>query len=140
MENNEFTEAEKDYARKFLDNIPFAQLLGFELVELERGTATVRLKVEEKVQRHGGMLHGGATASLIDTAMAFAVATMLEENEAALTIDLTVHYLRSVKDGTATAEARIVRAGKRFFTVSADVFDEVGRLCATAISTYSRTV
>ena len=54
------------------------------------------------------------------------------------TIDLTVHYLRPHITGTFTCTAKVVRAGRRIFTVSADVTGTDGKLIATAISTYTR--
>jgi uncharacterized protein (TIGR00369 family) len=83
-------------------------------------------------------LHGGATASIIDTATAFAVITVLEKGEKATTVDLTVHYLRPVIKGAITCTAKVVRAGRRLLTVSAEVTNAEGKLIATALSTYSK--
>jgi uncharacterized protein (TIGR00369 family) len=63
---------------------------------------------------------------------------LLEENERTVTVDLTIHYLRPVPEGSAKASARVVRAGRRVVTVSAELFDGEGKLAATAISTYLR--
>jgi acyl-coenzyme A thioesterase PaaI-like protein len=41
-------------------------------------------------------------------------------------------------DGTIECTAKVVRAGKRIFTISADVFGAEGKLVATAISTYTK--
>ena len=54
------------------------------------------------------------------------------------TIDLTVHYLRPHTSGTFTCTAKVVRAGKRIFTVSADVVNGEGKLIATGLSTYTK--
>ena len=58
--------------------------------------------------------------------------------EATATIDLTIFYLRPHITGTFTCIAKVVRAGKRIFTVSADVVNEHGKHIATAVSTYTR--
>ena len=52
------------------------------------------------------------------------------------TVDLTISYLRPVTRGRLTAVAKVVRAGRRLFVVSADVFDAETNLIATALSTY----
>jgi uncharacterized protein (TIGR00369 family) len=62
----------------------------------------------------------------------------LEDREKFSTVDLMVNYLRPLKEGTATARARVLRAGRRVITASADVFDDGGNLAATALSTYLR--
>ena len=72
--------------------------------------------------------------------MALAIMPMLAENERTTTVDLTIHYLRPLTEGTARASARVVRAGKRVITVSAELVDEHGKLAATAISTYLRLI
>jgi len=71
--------------------------------------------------------------------MAIAIMALLEENERTVTVDLTIHYLRPISEGTARASARVVRAGRRVITVSAELFDHNEKLSATAISTYLRT-
>lgn len=137
MSERIITDADKELARQILAKNPFSVLLNIELVELEHGAATCRIQSEEKHQRFGGFLHGGVTASLIDTAAAFAVATLLEQGENSVTVDLTIHYLRPIY-AQATATARVLRAGKRLLTVSVETFDEHHQLAATALTTYSR--
>ena len=47
--------------------------------------------MRDELRQPQGVLHGGVTATLIDTAMAFAVITRLRPEEKATTVDLTVH-------------------------------------------------
>ena len=123
-----------------LDEIPFAKLLGIEVESMEAGVATLSMKLRDDLKRNGGIAHGGAIATLIDSAMAFAIVPLLAENERSITVDLTIHYLRPLSEGSARATARVVRAGKRVITVSAELFDENEKLVATAISTYLRLI
>ena len=137
-ENKEISEAQKQIARDFFAKVPYLKLIGMELVDLKPGEASVRLQMRDELRQPQGLLHGGATASVIDTAMAFAVVTRLTENEKASTVDLTVHYLRPVTEGWIVCTAKIVRAGKRLLTVSAEVFNDQEKLIATALSTYTK--
>ncbi len=121
-----------------LDDVPFAKLLGIKVESVEPGQAVLSMKIREDLKRNGGIAHGGAVATLIDSAMAFAIIPSLAENEHSITVDLTIHYLRPLSEGTARASARVVRAGKRVITVSAELFDHQEKLAATAISTYLR--
>jgi acyl-CoA thioesterase len=123
-----------------LDDVPFAKLLGIEVESVEPGVAVLTMKMRDDLKRNGGIAHGGAVATLIDSAMAFAIMPMLGEDEHSMTVDLTIHYLRPVSEGSARAIARVVRAGKRVITVSADLFDGNEKLAATAISTYLRVI
>ncbi|HEV8430227.1 MAG TPA: PaaI family thioesterase [Pyrinomonadaceae bacterium] len=122
-----------------LDYVPFAKLLGIEVDSVEPGRAVLSMKLRDDLMRNHGIAHGGAIATLIDSAMAIAIMAQLAENERTVTVDLTIHYLRPISEGTAKASARIVRAGRRVITVSAELFDSEGKLAATAISTYLRT-
>lgn len=132
------TDEHRSYTANSLASLPFARLMGMELVDLSVDVAVIKIDMRDELRQPSGILHGGATATLIDTAMAFAVRTRLPMDAATATIDLTVHYLRPHVSGTFTCTARIVRAGKRIFTVSADVENAEGKLIATAISTYTR--
>ncbi len=121
-----------------LDHVPFARLLGIEVDSVEPGHAVLSMKLRDDLMRNNGIAHGGAIATLIDSAMAIAIMALLEENERTVTVDLTIHYLRPISEGTARASARVVRAGRRVITVSAELFDQNEKLSATAISTYLR--
>ena len=142
-QNNEMsekilTEEQKKKAAEKIKKIPYPSLLGFELVDLKFGEATLKVKMRDELRQPYGVLHGGATASLIDTAMAFACISCLPEGEKTTTIDLTVHYLRPVTEGEVFCTAKVVRAGKRILTVSAEVTNEEGKLVATSLSTYTK--
>ena len=121
-----------------LDHVPFARLLGIEVDSVEPGHAVLSMKLRPEHMRNNAISHGGVIATLIDSAMAIAIMALLEENERTVTVDLTIHYLRPVPEGSAKASARVVRAGRRVVTVSAELFDGEGKLAATAISTYLR--
>ena len=124
--------------RQVFDSVPFLQHIGMELIELKEGEATVGLKMRDELRQPHGLMHGGAIASVIDTATAFANVTTFKEGEKAVTIDLNIHYLRPVFEGEIICIARIVKAGKRISTISAEVFDAENKMIATALSTYTK--
>jgi uncharacterized protein (TIGR00369 family) len=122
-------------ARNAFDKVAYARLLGLELCELKSGDVTVCLDVRDEVKQNHGVVHGGAIASLIDTASAFVILTAIDENERVTTTDLTIHYLRPVTLGRMLARARIVRGGRRRFVVNVEVEND-GRLAATGVTGY----
>lgn len=132
------TPDEERRVREAFEEVPFARLLGMELGELRRGAATLHLEAREELKRNRGILHGGVVASLADTAAAFAILTITEPGQGSTTVDLTVHYLRPLAEGRATAHARIVRAGRRIMVISVDVLDENQALAATALTSFIR--
>ena len=136
MSANELDAARVARAREAFASVPYAKLLGFELGEIGPGAVSIRLEVRDELRQNQGVVHGGAVASLIDTAAAFAVLTQIETNERVTTTDLTVHYLRPTNSGRLTASARIVRGGRRLFVLSVEVTNDQQILVATAVTTY----
>jgi uncharacterized protein (TIGR00369 family) len=123
-------------AREAFASVPYAKLVGLELGEVSRGDVSIHLEVRDELKQNQGVVHGGAVASLIDTAAAFAVLTRLEIDERVTTTDLTIHYLRPATTGRLTARARIVRGGRRLFVLSIEVTSDQGILVATAVTSY----
>lgn len=122
--------------QKAFASVPYAKFLGLELGEMKPGEASIHLAVRDELLQNRGIVHGGAVASLIDTASAFAVVTQLEPDERVTTTDLTIHYLRPVSAGRLTATARIVRGGRRLFVISVEVTNDEEELVATAVTGY----
>jgi uncharacterized protein (TIGR00369 family) len=117
------------------DRVAYAKFLGLETCETDGGQTAICLDVGDELKQNHGVVHGGAIASLIDTASAFAILAVLQENEKVTTTDLTIHYLRPVTSGRMLGKAKIVRAGRRRFVVSVEV-ENNGALAATAITGY----
>jgi len=138
MAENIITEDHKQTARDALQRLPLARALGMQLVDVKLDEAAISMEMRDDLKQPHGVLHGGVTATLIDTTMAFAVRTRIPNGEPTATIDLTIHYLRPHVEGTITCTAKNVRAGKRIFTVSAEVMNREGKLLATAVSTYTK--
>jgi uncharacterized protein (TIGR00369 family) len=136
MSENNLNEDRVARIHEAFASVPYAKFLGLELGEMKPGEASLHLEVRDELKQNQGVVHGGAVASLIDTASAFAVVTQLEPDERVTTTDLTIHYLRPVTAGRLTATARTVRAGRRLFVLSVEVMDDQQRMVATAVTTY----
>src|SRR5580692_5068610 len=114
---------------------PIAQLLGFVLKSIEPGRAVFEMLVDERHHNPMGTLHGGVYCDLADAAMGYAYAATLGEGETFTTIELKINFLRAVRQGKLTAEARVVKAGSALGYVECDVLDHAGKLVARAAST-----
>ncbi|PYS60340.1 MAG: phenylacetic acid degradation protein [Acidobacteria bacterium] len=135
MSEDDLDPARIERARDAFNSVPYARFLGLELGEIEPGEVSIHLNVRDELKQNQGVVHGGAVASLIDTAAAFAVLTRINLNERVTTTDLTIHYLRPINGGRLTATARIVRSGRRLFVLSVEVTN-AGVLVATAVTSY----
>jgi len=116
----------------------FPQMVGIEIDTIEPGRAKLSLEVSEKHRQLQGIMHGGAMATLIDTAVAFAIVGASEPGAKFTTIELKVNYLRPIVEGRVIAEARLIQNGKRIIVAECDVFDPAGKLAAKGLLTYMR--
>ena len=135
MSKTDVEDSRLERARNAFAKVAYAKFLSLELCELKSGNVTVCLDVCDDLKQNHGVVHGGAIASLIDTASAFVILTAIDESERVTTTDLTIHYLRPVTAGRMLARARIVRGGRRRFVVNVEVENE-GALAATAMTGY----
>jgi uncharacterized protein (TIGR00369 family) len=136
MSKNKIDPQKLNRARDAFAAVPYAKFLGLQLGELHEGQVSISLDIREELKQNQGVVHGGAIASLIDTASAFALLTQIEVDERVTTTDLTIHYLRPAISGRLTATARIIRGGRRLFVLSVEVHDIQNALVATAVTTY----
>jgi uncharacterized protein (TIGR00369 family) len=116
----------------------FRELLGIEVVSAEKGMARLMLQAEERHLNPGGTVHGGAIATLLDTAMGTAVATTTGGGEIPVTVEMKVNYLEPGQQGMLAATARIHKRGRRFTVLEADVVqEESGEVIAYATGTFT---
>ncbi|HEX4702991.1 MAG TPA: PaaI family thioesterase [Pseudonocardiaceae bacterium] len=109
--------------------------LGYRRTELTRGSTTVEwdAPVEYCFPSAGGhIVHGGMVGTLLDSAMGGACWTVLERDEAFLTADLRVEFLRSCRPGTLRAVGEVVRRTRRVVFCSAELFDTDGVVLAAS--------
>ena len=133
-----FSESQEKRIESAVQNLAFGQLVGIKLEAAEPGQASMSLAIRDELRQNNGVVHGGAIAALIDSVAAFAVIPLLDEDETATTVDLTISYVRPLTNGVATASAKVLRAGSRIVVISAEVLDQAGNLAATGLTTYLR--
>src|SRR3974377_1814446 len=114
---------------------PIARLLGLVVKAIEPGHAVFEMEADERHHNPMGTLHGGVYCDLADAAMGFAYAATLQEGESFTTVELKINFLRGGREGTLTAEAKVVKAGSTLGYIECEVKDEQGRLVAKAAST-----
>jgi len=114
---------------------PIASVLGFEIVEVGDGEVRFAVTPDERTYNPLGLVHGGVTCTLLDSAIGCAVHTRLPAGVAYTTIDLQVSFLRPVRAGDRMlAHAWVTKPGRRVAFAQGEVRDDAGRLVATATS------
>ena len=127
--------------RELIGRVPFWETIGIELDDAEVGRVRLRLAMREDLRTFGDrrVLHGGAIATLIDSAAASATRTLRGEDEppwrGLATTDMHVSYLAAVTGGEVTSEARVLRAGRSVAFLAVEVRNDEDELVARGSAT-----
>ncbi|MFI5036105.1 MAG: PaaI family thioesterase [Acidimicrobiales bacterium] len=106
--------------------------LGVEIVEVSPERVVLTLEVGPKAHQPFGLLHGGISALLAESAASIGATVCVWPNEVAVGTELNCSHLRSMRDGTLTATARPLRKGQRVHVWSIDLTDDEGHLICAA--------
>lgn len=122
--------------RGLLEAMPAAAALGVGIDSLAPGTAVLTLPIRTEHTQHTGHVQAGIFGALADFAAGAAVATLLPVGWANVTLDYTVKIVAAAGGTNLRAEGSVVSAGKTVSVGRAEILDEDGRLCATALAAF----
>ena len=113
--------------------------LNFALCEASEGRAVFRGLPSERHLNPLGGVHGGWAATILDSALACAVQTLLDKGEAYTTAEFKVNLTRPItsKTGEVVCEGRVVHKGKTLAVSEASLKDKDGKLLAFGTETCS---
>ncbi|MCX5907701.1 MAG: PaaI family thioesterase [Deltaproteobacteria bacterium] len=129
-------ESYENALRKAIATGPYYQLLGISLEKLDNGFARFRMPFKEGLLQVNGVIHGGAIASLADTAVAFALMTMIQPGEKVTTVEFKINYLAPAEEGDLFGEAQVVSKGRRIAVADMEVKNGEGKRIAKGMATY----
>lgn len=114
-----------------------AQTLGYEIAEAEAGRVVLSIVPSPAHLNPWGTVHGGLTATLLDSCMGLAVQSTLEKGFGSTTLEFKISLLRPItpETGSIKAEGKILSAGRRVGTAEGRVTDSKGRLLAHGTTT-----
>jgi uncharacterized protein (TIGR00369 family) len=115
---------------------PVGAMLGWEVVSVGDGEATLAMDAGARFANRGGPVQGGIITALADTATGFAFGTTLEPEESTTNFELNVNFLRPVFDDRLEATATVVNRGRTLGFVQCDVHNSAGKLVAQLSTTY----
>ena len=117
------------------DKTYFPSHLGLKIVDLKQGYSRLEVVNDKHLMQAGGVMHGGASFGMADTATAVALMTIYPIGTMLLTIEMKINYLEPIPAGPVTAEAYILRSSKRSAYAEIDIW-AAGKLAARASTTY----
>ncbi len=129
-----------DFARikALLEESAFVAHCGLVLEALDEGRCQLKLPLEAFHANAYGNLHGGAVATLVDTASGVAAWTMAAPGEKVSTVELKINFIAGVgaMEGELRAVGVVLHRGRTTSVVEADVTDAEGRRVARGLGTF----
>jgi len=122
-----------------LSPAPMVQLVGLTPELAEEGHVIFSMLPADFHYNTMGVVHGGAIATLVDTALGCAVLSTIPRGANHTTVELHLNFVRPVTEATGriVCEAIVLHSGGRIATAEAKVRDEAGKLYAHASTTCS---
>ena len=107
--------------------------LGIEIVEATKERVVATMPVGPRVHQPFGLLHGGASVALAETAASTAAWMNVDQaREIVVGIEINANHLRGKQAGTVTATATPLHVGRRTQVWDVRIVDEEGRaVCAS---------
>ena len=112
-------------------NSPYENLLGMYIVERKEGFCKVGLSYRKELTNPHGNFHGGAIASIVDTAAVQGLRTIVEDGPY-LSVSLEIRYKKPSKALEIFAESKPVHLKGKFFKSDIRIVDKEGVLIAQA--------
>lgn len=105
--------------------------LGIEIVSAEPELVVATMPVDDRTRQPFGILHGGASVALAETAASIGTAIQIDQSrQVAVGLEINANHIRGKADGLVTARAVPVHRGRTTMVWDIRITDETGRLIA----------
>jgi uncharacterized protein (TIGR00369 family) len=114
-----------------------AKTLGYDVTEAVSGRVVVTTEPSDLHLNPAGTVHGGLTATLLDSCMGRAIQSTLEKGVGQTTLEFKISLVRPItpETGVIRAEGVVLSRGRRVGTAEGHVTDGKGRLLAHGTTT-----
>ncbi len=108
-------------------------LLDMKCIEIGDDYVVCTMPVNEKTHQPLGLLHGGASAALIESVGSMGSSLLVDlDNEAPVGLEINANHIGSMTSGIVKAVGKVIHAGKRTHVWQVDLTDEAtGKLVCT---------
>ncbi len=114
----------------------FPQLVGLVIEDVRVDYCRMRLPFRPELLQAGGVVHGGAIATLIDTVVVPPVGAAYKRGWLYMTVNMNISYLGAVVGEDAIAEGWVEQRGRSLVFCAAEVTTASGKRAATGTLTY----
>jgi len=114
-----------------------ARTLGYDIVEAGDGRVVITAVPNETHLNPSGGVHGGLSATLLDSAMGLAIRSTLDKDTEQTTLEFKISLLRPItpQTGLIRAEGVVLSRGRRVGTAEGRITDKDGRLLSHGTTT-----
>lgn len=117
--------------------VPFLELLEVRQREITPGRAVFELTIADKHLRTLGILHGGVSAALLDTALGMAAGSLAPDGYYVVTAQLNVNFIRPAWNGeTLVATGEVQHNGQQTAVARGELRTVSDLLVATGSGTF----
>jgi uncharacterized protein (TIGR00369 family) len=105
-----------------------AQTLGYDVVEAEEGRVVITLEPTGAHLNPWGTVHGGLTATLLDSCMSLAIQSKLDKGIGSTILEFKISLIRAIapETGQIRAEGKVLNCGSRIGTAEGRVTNTKG--------------
>lgn len=101
------------------------EVLDIKCIEIGSDYIVSTMPVDHRTHQPMGLLHGGASAALIESIGSMGSTLLLDlEKEYPVGLEVNANHVGGIKSGSVKAIGKIVHAGKRTHLWQVDIFDE----------------
>jgi uncharacterized protein (TIGR00369 family) len=114
-----------------------AKTLAYDIIEAERGRVVITAEPDDTLLNPAGTVHGGFSATLLDSCMGLAILSTLEKGVGQTTLEFKISLVRPItpETGLIRSEGIVLTCGRRVGTAEGRITDGSGRLLAHGTTT-----
>ncbi len=114
-----------------------ARTLGYDVTEAANGRVVIVAEPNDTLLNPAGTVHGGFSATLLDSCMGLAIQSTLEKGIGQTTLEFKISLVRPIttETGDIRAEGKVLSRGRRVGTAEGKITDRNGRLLAHGTTT-----
>lgn len=112
---------------------PFIELMGYKMLEIGKGEVAIEFNPGKEMLNALGIVHGGSTAALCDTAMGFAVRSL---GKIPTTVEMKINYLLPINlNERVIARGRVIKEGENICVAECEIIKD-NKIAVKSIGTY----
>ena len=121
----------KELGQSMIENT-LLESLGIQFTEIRDDYVEGTMPVDSRTHQPYGLLHGGASAALIETLGSFGSHMAIDSSKfASIGLEISCNHVRGKRSGIVTGKARLIHGGRKLHLWSVDVVDEEEKLIST---------